>query len=66
LLAALPRPRFGLFGGVRVRGPMGRGRPILTGEGLSFNGRPSFETFQLPRVLRDDRRPSSDGLYWDW
>ncbi len=42
-------PAFGLFGGVRIKGATGYGRPVIDAERICFNGSPSCEkTGELP------------------
>jgi hypothetical protein len=66
------RPRFGFFGGVRIRGPSGLGRPRTSPARISLNGSyllgQAHETFIVCRRYAEYRpraRPADDGLYWD-
>lgn len=62
-------PALGLFGGIKVRGAMGGGRPIIDAEHICFNGAPPRDTFWMSKdftTKNPDREPGDDGLYWDF
>ncbi len=62
-------PTLGFFGGIKVRGAMGGGQPILDAEHICFNGAPPRDTFWISKdfhTKNPDRSPSDDGLYWDF
>lgn len=63
------RPRFGFFGGVKIRGSVGWGPPHITTESVNFNGRPYCETFWIARRFADQRpdaEPDESGLLWNF
>ena len=62
-------PTFGLFGGIKVRGATGRGRPLLDADHICFNGNPGRETFWIAKDFHakyPERTPGDDGFYWDF
>lgn len=62
-------PTLGLFGGIRIKGATGAGRPLIDAERICFNGSPACETFWIARDFNTkypDRTPGDDGLYWDF
>lgn len=65
----LVKPRFLFFGGIKIGGSLGFGSPILTDQHVCFNGRPSMETFWVPRVFADkngDRKPDDGAWHSDF
>ena len=62
-------PALGLFGGIKVRGALGSGRPIIDAEHICFNGSPRKETFWISSDVASkspDQEPGEHGLYWDF
>jgi hypothetical protein len=60
-------PWLGLFGGGKIGGSFGWGRPIFREDVVCFNGRPSHEPLIIYRVFHEPQRKSGDfGLYWDF
>lgn len=62
-------PTLGLFGGIKVRGATGAGRPIIDADHICFNGSPHRETFWIARDFASkspDQAPGDDGFYWDF
>lgn len=62
-------PTLGLFGGIKVRGATGSGRPIIDADHICFNGSPRRETFWISRdvsLKSPDQAPGEDGIYWDF
>ena len=67
LRVALGVPKLWFFGGVKIGGALGVGKPIFSAETICFNGRPPGETLLIHRVFhRQDRETGDDGLYWDF
>lgn len=62
-------PTLGLFGGIKVKGATGFGRPTIDAEHICFNGAPRRETFWISRdvaLKSPDQQPDADGVYWDF
>jgi hypothetical protein len=67
LRRALGVPVLGLFGGVKIGGSFGYGRPIFREHAIGFNGRPSCEPLVIYRVFhKPQQAPDKFGLYWDY
>jgi hypothetical protein len=67
LRTALGVPTLGLFGGVKIGGATGWGKPIFSEETICFNGRPMQETLLIHRVFHHPERETGDyGLHWDF
>jgi len=67
LRRALGVPVLGLFGGVKIGGSFGYGRPIFREHAIGFNGRPSCEPLVIYRVFHKPQQPLDKfGLYWDY
>lgn len=63
------KPQFLFFGGIKIKGPVGWGRPILNEREIRFNGSPPFETFWLSQdysMARPNHQTSPDGMYWEY
>jgi hypothetical protein len=57
----------GLFGGVKIGGSFGAGRPIFREDAICFNGRPRHEPLVIYRVFhRPQQELGEFGLYWDF
>jgi hypothetical protein len=68
-LVSSVKPRWFLFGGIRITGGDGAGAPLISEEQIRFNGRPRFETFWIARDFRvqnPTRAPSEDGVFEDF
>lgn len=67
LRAALGMPKLWFFGGVKIGGALGYGKPIFSAETICFNGRPPGETMLIHRIFHhQERETGDDGLYWDF
>jgi hypothetical protein len=67
LRRALGVPVLGLFGGVKIGGSFGYGRPIFREHAIGFNGRPSCEPLVIYRVFHKPQQPPDKfGLHWDY
>ena len=71
-IVASAGPVLGLFGGVRINGPAGFGRPTLGPSMVALNGSALFsrahESFIVHRRIQDYRAnatPGADNLFWD-